>query len=30
MEKRELLKDCCAQMGIPLQEEQLEQFMTYL
>ena len=30
MEKRELLKDCCAQMGISLQEEQLEQFMTYL
>lgn len=30
MKKRALLKDCCVQMGISLQEAQLEQFMTYL
>ena len=30
MEHRALLRDCCEQMGISLQEAQAEQFMTYL
>ncbi len=30
MDKKALLKDCCEQMGVQLNETQLEQFMTYL
>ncbi len=30
MEVKALLKDCCEQMGVTLNETQLEQFMTYL
>lgn len=30
MEYKALLKDCCGEMGVSLDEKQLEQFMTYL
>ena len=29
-EYKALLSDCCMRMGVPLSEQQLEQFMTYL